>query len=172
MLAQSDNTVAEAMARQVAIAQGLPATFDGAAEAMTRVLTLWGLPADEFHIADASGYSHENQLAPSVLTSLLVRAASGKYPALAQIFDLLPVAGWSGTVTSRFGKPDTANARGMVRAKTGTLDGVNSISGVVQTADGAVLAFSVLAMDVPVRSSLAPEALDRIVAKIASCGCS
>src|SRR5581483_4382870 len=138
MLAESDNTLAETMARQVALARGLPASFDGGAQAVTQVLTELGLLPEEFHIADGSGYSRENQLAPTVLTALLVRAADGKHPALSDIFDVWPVAGSSGSMHGRFGEPDTTNAQGLVRAKSGTLQSVNAISGVVQTADGAL----------------------------------
>jgi D-alanyl-D-alanine carboxypeptidase/D-alanyl-D-alanine-endopeptidase (penicillin-binding protein 4) len=172
MLAESDNTLAETLARQVALAKGMQhVSFDDAAQAVTQVLTELGLPASQFHIADGSGYSTQNQLSPNVLTGLLVRAADGKHPALADVFNVMPVAGWSGSMDYRFAKPDSTNAQGLVRAKSGTLHSVNSISGVVQTADGALLAFAVLAVDVPVWQYPAQDALDRIVAKVASCGC-
>ncbi len=172
MLAESDNTLAESLARQVALAKGMQhVSFDDAAQAVTQVLTELGSPAGQFHIADGSGYSTQNQLSPNVLTGLLVRAADGKHPALADVFNVMPVAGWSGSMDYRFAKPDSTNAQGLVRAKSGTLHSVNSISGVVQTADGALLAFAVLAVDVPVWQYPAQDALDRIVAKVASCGC-
>jgi D-alanyl-D-alanine carboxypeptidase/D-alanyl-D-alanine-endopeptidase (penicillin-binding protein 4) len=171
MLAESDNTLAETLARQVALAKGLPGSFEGGAQAVTQVLTELGLPAGQFHIADGSGYSTENRLSPNVLTGLLVRAADGKHAALAGVFNVMPVAGWSGSMDYRFAKPESTNAQGMVRAKSGTLHSVNSISGVMQTADGALLAFAVLAEDVPTWQYPAQDALDRIVAKVASCGC-
>lgn len=169
MLGDSDNTVAEALARQVAVAKGKPASFEGAAAALDEVLTELGLPTAEFDMADGSGYSRLNQLSPSVLTGLLAKAASDAK--LADLVNALPVAGWSGSMDYRFAKADAAAGIGVVRAKSGTLTGINSISGVVQTADGGLAAFSVLAERVPLGQYAAQEALDRIVATIAACGC-
>ena len=171
MLGKSDNVLAESLARQVAVAKGKPASFEGAAEAMDQVLAELGLPRDQFKMADGSGYSRNNRLSPAVLTGLLSKAAGGTQPVLMDLFNALPVSGWSGTMDYRFAKPDASNALGVVRAKSGSLSGVNSISGVVQTVDGAFLAFAVLAEDVPTWQFPAQDALDRIVAKIASCGC-
>ncbi len=171
MLGDSDNTLAEALARQVAIAKGKPASFDGAAEAVEQVLTELGMPAGQFDLADGAGYSTQNQLSPSVLTGLMTKAADGRHPGLTDLFNLLPVACWSGSMDYRFAKPEAASGLGVVRAKSGTLQKVNSISGIVQTADGNLLAFAVLAENVPTWQYPAQDALDRIVAKIASCGC-
>ncbi len=171
MLGESDNTLAEALARQVALAKGKPASFDGAAQAVEQVLTELGLPAGQFDLADGAGYSRLNQLSPAVLTGLMAKAANGQHAALADLFNLLPVAGWSGSMDYRFAKPEAASGLGVVRAKSGTLNKVNSISGVVQTVDGGLLAFAVLAENVPTWQYPAQDALDKIVAKIASCGC-
>lgn len=172
MLGESDNTLAEALARQVAVVKGQPASFEGAATAVEQVLTELGVPSGQFDIADGSGYSTRNQLSPAALTALITKAASDSFPALADMFNVLPIAGWSGSMDYRFAKPDAAAGLGVVRAKSGTLKGVNSISGVVQTADGGLIAFAVLAENVPVWQFPAQDALDRIVAKIAACGCS
>ena len=169
MLSESDNVVAEALGRQVALARNQPASFDGAAAAMTAVLAELGVPVDTIHLADASGLSRRNRIAPSVLTSLLVRAADGSRPELGALFSGLPVAAWSGTLADRFRQ--AAAGVGVVRAKTGTLSGVNALSGVVATADGRLLAFAALAEDVSAGPDPAQRALDRIAATLAACGC-
>lgn len=169
MLSESDNVVAEALGRQVALARNQPASFDGAAAAMTAVLGELGVPPDKIELADASGLSRRNRIAPSVLTSLLVLAANGSRPELAALFSGLPVAAWSGTLAERFQQATTGV--GVVRAKTGTLSGVNSLSGVVTTADGRLLAFAALADRVPAGPDPAQRALDRIAATLAACGC-
>ncbi|MFY1696515.1 D-alanyl-D-alanine carboxypeptidase/D-alanyl-D-alanine endopeptidase [Solwaraspora sp. WMMA2101] len=173
MLADSDNVVAEALARQVAIARGEPASYAGAAAAMDAVLADLGLPAEQSELFDGSGLSRTNRMSPRLLTELTVLAGSGSRPELAGIFAGLPVAAWSGTLQGRYratAAPQRAGA-GVVRAKTGSLSGVNSLAGTVTTADGRLLAFAVLADAVPLYIDQAQEALDRIAATLAGCGC-
>lgn len=171
MLADSDNVVGEALARQVALARDQPASFDGGAAAMDTVVGELGLPVDQTTVSDGSGLSRRNRISPALLTDVLALAADGSKPELAGIFAGLPVAGWSGTLAERFASPSAGAAVGVVRAKTGTLSEVNSVAGVVTTKDGRLLAFAVLADQVPVGPEQAIPALDRIVGALADCGC-
>ncbi|RKR89597.1 D-alanyl-D-alanine carboxypeptidase/D-alanyl-D-alanine-endopeptidase (penicillin-binding protein 4) [Micromonospora pisi] len=171
MLADSDNVVAEALARQVALARQQPASFDGAAAAMDTVVGELGLDANQTAVSDGSGLSRRNRISPALLTDVLGLAADGSKPELAGIFAGLPVAGWSGTLTERFASPAAVAALGAVRAKTGTLSEVNAISGTVTTAQGRLLAFAVLADRVPSGPEQAGSALDKIAAALAACGC-
>jgi D-alanyl-D-alanine carboxypeptidase/D-alanyl-D-alanine-endopeptidase (penicillin-binding protein 4) len=171
MLEQSDNTIAEVLSRQVALAAGKPASFTGATQAMIAELGELGLPANEIKLADASGLSRQNQISPSLLTDLLTLAASGKQPRLTPMFGGLPVAGWSGTLRTRFASPRSNEVgQGVVRAKTGSLSGVNAISGQLVTRDGRLLVFAILADDTG-NSLAARAALDRIAARLVACGC-
>jgi D-alanyl-D-alanine carboxypeptidase/D-alanyl-D-alanine-endopeptidase (penicillin-binding protein 4) len=130
-----------------------------------------GLPADEADLSDASGLSRNNAISPKLLTDLLALAARGEQPALSAMFGGLPVAGWSGTLRSRFVTPAPNRiGQGLVRAKTGTLTGVNTISGQLVTGDGRLLVFAIMA-DRTGDSVLARQALDRIAAKLVTCGC-
>jgi serine-type D-Ala-D-Ala carboxypeptidase/endopeptidase (penicillin-binding protein 4) len=171
MLEQSDNTMAEVLSRQVALAAQQPASFDGATRAMIAKLQELGLPPGEIKLADASGLSRLNAISPSLLTDLLTLAASGKQPALGSMFAGLPVAGWSGTLRTRFVTPAPNQAgQGLVRAKTGSLTGVNTISGQLVTKDGRLLVFAIMA-DRTGDSLSARQALDRIAARLVACGC-
>jgi D-alanyl-D-alanine carboxypeptidase/D-alanyl-D-alanine-endopeptidase (penicillin-binding protein 4) len=171
MLQQSDNVIAEALGRQVALAAGRPASFDGAAAAITAKLTELGLPAEEARLYDASGLSRRNAISPSLLTDVLALAAGGTQPAVAAMFGGLPVAGWSGTLRTRFVTPDPNRVgQGVVRAKTGSLSGVNAMAGELVTRDGRLLVFAIMAKGAP--STLAARAaLDRVAATLAACGC-
>lgn len=169
MLTESDNTLAEMLAHQAALAKGKPGSFAGAAAAMEEVLTELGLDPQQSDLLDGSGMSSSNKISPQVLTGLLVKAANDAGTPLADFFNGLPVGGWSGTMLERFGKSKAGY--GVVRAKSGTLTGVNSLSGVVQTADGRLLAFAALADQVPVGRDIAQPALDKIAAALAGCGC-
>jgi D-alanyl-D-alanine carboxypeptidase/D-alanyl-D-alanine-endopeptidase (penicillin-binding protein 4) len=171
MLEQSDNTMAEALGRQVALAGGEPASFEGAGRAMLAKLGELGMPAGGATLADASGLSRNNGISPAFLIELLSLAAAGEQPTLTGIFSGLPVAGWSGTMAKRFVAPQANQvAHGVVRAKTGTLSGVNTMAGELITKDGRLLVFAIMASGSgnPVT---AKAALDRLPAKLVACGC-
>jgi D-alanyl-D-alanine carboxypeptidase/D-alanyl-D-alanine-endopeptidase (penicillin-binding protein 4) len=162
MLVNSDNTLAEMMARQVALVLDKPASFAGGAAAVTQELSALGLPMGGVHIVDGSGLSHQNQLTPALLTGILTLAASPNQPRLHSLFTGLPVAGYSGTLQSRFATPSANPADGDVRAKTGTLTGVNTLAGYVVDAQGRLLVFAAMADQVTAGTEPAEEALDQI----------
>jgi D-alanyl-D-alanine carboxypeptidase/D-alanyl-D-alanine-endopeptidase (penicillin-binding protein 4) len=168
MLSRSDNDLAEALARAVALAQGEPASFAGAAAAVGAVLA--GLGITGVDLDDGSGLSRSNRLQPASLTRLLARA--GSEDRFAPLLAGLPVAGFDGTLARRYRTGPGVPAAGVVRAKTGTLDGVSALAGLVQTADGRLLAFDLTADGVPLGATRGAEAaLDRLAAALASCGC-
>ncbi|MGE5831106.1 MAG: D-alanyl-D-alanine carboxypeptidase/D-alanyl-D-alanine-endopeptidase [Micromonosporaceae bacterium] len=174
MLAESDNIVAEALARQVALAQNQPASFDGAAAATIQVLGQLGLDVNATTLVDGSGLSHQNRVSVQLLTSVLVHAADPELPELRSILSGLPVAAYSGTLADRYRSTNNgAAAAGVVRAKTGTLGGfhVSALAGLAVDADGRLLAFSIVTNGAA--NTLAAQfALDRVAAAIAACGCS
>jgi D-alanyl-D-alanine carboxypeptidase/D-alanyl-D-alanine-endopeptidase (penicillin-binding protein 4) len=130
-----------------------------------------GLPTDEYDLYDASGLSRHDGISPVMLTQTLALAATGKVPALAGLFDGLPVAGWSGTLANRFRAPEgNTVGQGVVRAKTGSLSGVNTMSGVLVTKDGRLLVFAIMASG-GASASQAKQALDQVPARLVGCGC-
>jgi serine-type D-Ala-D-Ala carboxypeptidase/endopeptidase (penicillin-binding protein 4) len=168
MLVDSDNVVAEALARQVALARGEAPSYAGAADAMTKVVAELGVQVGDVELADGSGLSRSNQLTPALLAELLLAVLDD--PVLAGMLAGLPVAGWSGTLVDRYRSPQphTGPGAGVVRAKTGGLAGVSTLAGLVVTADGRLLVFALMANDAPFG---APNDLDRIAATLAACGC-
>jgi D-alanyl-D-alanine carboxypeptidase len=171
MMSESDNVVAEMLARQVALARGQPASFEGASAAMRSTLEELGVPVAGYSLHDGSGLSRLNRLSPGLVTALLVTAARADRPDLHGVFTGLPVAGYSGTLAGRYRSPQAGgSAAGEVRAKTGTLTGVSSIAGIVVDLDGRTLAFAVMS-DANKSTPAAVEAMDRIAATLAACGC-
>ena len=171
MLGESDNDLAEALARQVALEEGQPASFSGGANAVRQVLGRLGV-AQGVSLVDGSGLSTDDRLTVAALSRLLGLAASADHPALRSVVTGLPVAAFSGTLTDRYGRTKARSGAGLVRAKTGTLNGVSSLAGLVQTDDGRLLVFAFLADDVPTGGVFAAEAaLDRTAAALADCGC-
>jgi D-alanyl-D-alanine carboxypeptidase/D-alanyl-D-alanine-endopeptidase (penicillin-binding protein 4) len=169
MLANSDNVLAEALARQVALARDQPATFAGAATAVIAELKQLGADVD---VVDGSGLSRRNQLTAGALTTVLSTAASDQHEGLRPLLTGLSVAGWSGTLNDRFTGGASTKAVGAVRGKTGTLSGVDALAGTVVDADGRQLAFAFIANGVPDGGGPAAEvALDAAAAAVSACGC-
>jgi len=173
MLTQSNNVIAENLARQVAIATGRPASFSGAAAAEAAVLRKLGVRGT-IRLVDGSGLSPQDRIAPDVLIQLIRLAASAKRPGLRAVITSLPVAGFSGTLApggSVF--PDVGQAGlGVVRAKTGNLSTVVSLAGIAQARDGQLFAFAFMA-DRLSSNGLDTGAFDltRLATALAGCGC-
>lgn len=145
-LTNSDNDIAEALARQTAIAKGESADFAGARRAVTTELKKLQVPTAGARLADGSGLDREGRVTPALLTTLLARAADPERPGLRPVLTGLPVAGFTGTLSTRYQDgTDTTGATGRIRAKTGTLSGVNALSGTVVDPQGRLLAFAFLA---------------------------
>ncbi|MDL4774001.1 MULTISPECIES: D-alanyl-D-alanine carboxypeptidase/D-alanyl-D-alanine endopeptidase [Thermomonosporaceae] len=169
LMTESDNDVAEAMARQVAIKLGRPASFADAAQAVRQVLAGLGA-AEGVQVNDGSGLSPLNRITPLALARLASLAASPDHPELRSVITGLPVAGFSGTLRPpRYTVAASQAGAGTVRAKTGTLAGVSTLAGVAYDADGRLLAFAFMAGDG--KSPVDPGKLDRLAATVASCGC-
>jgi D-alanyl-D-alanine carboxypeptidase/D-alanyl-D-alanine-endopeptidase (penicillin-binding protein 4) len=146
MLTNSDNDLGEALARQAARATGRPATFAGGAAAVRAELARYGVPLDGAVFTDGSGLSHADRLAPRTLAGVLAAAASAAHPELRPVLTGLPVAAFTGTLTSRF---HASAGAGLVHAKTGTLTGTNTIAGTVLAPSGRLLAFSFMSQGAP-----------------------
>ncbi|WP_460369352.1 D-alanyl-D-alanine carboxypeptidase/D-alanyl-D-alanine endopeptidase [Actinocorallia lasiicapitis] len=162
----SDNDVAESMIRQVAIAKGQPATFEGGARAVRQVLQSLGV-AEGVNTVDGSGLSPRDRITPLALARIVALDASGKTPALRTVISGMPVAGFSGTLTERF--TGTGGA-GIVRAKTGTLSKVATLAGIVTDADGRLLTFAFMDNDA-VDLGASRTILDTLASTVVSCGC-
>ena len=172
MLEESNNVIAENLARQVALKQGRPASFTGSAAAVTSELARLGAGAG-LHLVDGSGLSPHDVIAPATLVKVLQLAVtSTKVRAL---LAGLPVAGFSGTLSA--GQSVFAGiggaARGQVRAKTGNLSTVTALAGLVTDQNGRTLAFAFMADKIPSAALLhtAANAIDDAAAALANCGC-
>jgi D-alanyl-D-alanine carboxypeptidase/D-alanyl-D-alanine-endopeptidase (penicillin-binding protein 4) len=171
MLEESNNVIAENLARQVAITTGRAASFSGAAGAVTAVLHSLGVTG-ELSLADGSGLSPADRISPAVLVQLIALAAS--HPQLRSVLTGLPVEGFSGTLMqggSVFGLGGQAGF-GVVRAKTGNLNTVAALAGTVYARNGQLLAFAVMADKVPAGSlDNAATMMVGLASTLAGCGC-
>ena len=103
------------------------------------VLEKMGVPAEEFVMYDGSGLSRMNMVSPYAVARLLINMRESNEFAI--YYDSLPLAGVDGTLKRRM--RGTA-AENNVRAKTGYVGHVRSLSGYVETADGEPVVFSIL----------------------------
>ncbi|MEO5876207.1 MAG: D-alanyl-D-alanine carboxypeptidase/D-alanyl-D-alanine-endopeptidase, partial [Streptosporangiaceae bacterium] len=169
LLECSDNDLTEAMARHVALKQGLPASFNGGARAVHDVLQGLGA-AQGIATVDGSGLSPLNRITPMGLARLVATAAAGKRPELRTVIIGMPVAGFSGTLADRYLAGSTRGGAGAIRAKTGTLNQVATLAGVTTDRSGRLLAFAFMANDVTDLGQ-ARAALDQLATTITACGC-
>lgn len=122
-----------------------------------------GVNADELVFSDGSGLSRNDMITASASLQLLTYMSRHRY---ADVFrEALPIAGVDGTLRNRM--RDTP-AMGNVRAKTGTLSSVASLSGYVTTAAGERLVFSMMLNNYADVSTVRKDSIDTIAVVLAS----
>jgi D-alanyl-D-alanine carboxypeptidase/D-alanyl-D-alanine-endopeptidase (penicillin-binding protein 4) len=136
MLNVSDNTAAELFTKELGFeATGTGTTAAGIA-AIRADLAADRIPVSQLVMDDGSGLDRADRVTCSLLVADLQHLGAGGVAAKG-----LPVAGQTGTLRTRLvGTP----AAGRLRAKTGTLDDVASLSGFVLPKAGVALPGSVL----------------------------
>jgi len=102
-----------------------------------------GVDSQLIRLNDGCGLSRENLLTPRFQTSLLEFLSKRPYFELFR--STLPISGIDGTLRNRLSATDV---RGSIHAKTGTLNGVTTLSGYITTQSGRNLIFSIFANQV------------------------
>jgi D-alanyl-D-alanine carboxypeptidase/D-alanyl-D-alanine-endopeptidase (penicillin-binding protein 4) len=110
-----------------------------AVTALGKFLNTAGVPAGDVFFDEGSGLSRNN-LTTANATVALLRFMAGQTNA-SDFINALPIAGVDGTLRRRM---KNTLAEGNIRAKTGTLRWVNSLSGYVTSKAGERLAFSIM----------------------------
>lgn len=141
MMKKSNNSMAESLFYQLAAQKGKSRA--GRKQAVAHYNTLIrhiGLDPTHYQIADGSGLSLYNYLSPELLGRML-RYAYKNDDIYRHLLPSLPIAGEDGTLRKRM---RGSAAQGNVRAKTGTVEGVSTLSGYLTTATGNLLCFSIM----------------------------
>lgn len=163
----SDNLLAERLARLASRAAGNAFNIEGVAQTFAQVLTDLEIDPTKLRVLDASGLSKGNRVTASLIGQLLFKIHKDEKYNL--IYSSLPVGGISGTLESRFLTTAPA-AVGLVRAKTGTLNGTVTLAGYVESVAREYV-FVTLADDIQRgtrASDKARAAIDRILGRIAA----
>ncbi len=142
----SSNFIAEQVLKTLgAEVSGAPGTTAGGIAVLEDYLASLGIPREEFKLINGSGLTRNARLRPTHLTAVMADMAGD--PRVGHEFMAsLAIGGRDGTLWARFTDEDEVDR---VRGKTGTLDGVHCLAGIVEAADGEIYAFAYLVNELP-----------------------
>lgn len=119
------------------------------------------IDSTQFSLSDGSGLSSSNLMSPLALTQLLRYIR--RHPRYASFAAGLPQAGFAGSLRTRFlGTP----LAGRVRAKTGSISRVQSLSGYIEQGPGKTLMFSIQANHHAETTRMMLAAIDSLVVEM------
>lgn len=146
-LKPSDNLYADSLYLHAAAKlQGGPVNWEHAKSIMRQFLQKQtGIDLKTAVLTDGSGLSRHDQLTPRQTVQLL-QFLHDRFSLAYEFIAALPIAGYDGTLQKRFLKP---KQRGFVRAKTGTMTGIVTLSGYLYTANAHTLAFAIFINGMP-----------------------
>jgi D-alanyl-D-alanine carboxypeptidase/D-alanyl-D-alanine-endopeptidase (penicillin-binding protein 4) len=138
--------------------KGTGGTVQAGLEVLRGFLNNAGISSDDYAFYDGSGLSRENLVTPHAVVELLRYAST--QPWGKEFHDSLPSAGVDGSLADRCKDLDPA---AHVYAKTGSLDGVKTLSGYAVTAKGELVAFSILANNLSLPGKQVNDVIDRVI---------
>ncbi|MGO9570998.1 MAG: D-alanyl-D-alanine carboxypeptidase/D-alanyl-D-alanine-endopeptidase [Desulfomonilaceae bacterium] len=133
------------MAEQINMAMGAkvhgaPGTREKGLSVIRKYLLSCGVSEESFSLSEASGLSRNNRVSASALVRVLLQA-SRDFSYNAEYMASFGVAGVDGTLKEKFTDP---NVKRRLRAKTGTLRGVNALAGYGITPSGKTFVIAVI----------------------------
>jgi D-alanyl-D-alanine carboxypeptidase/D-alanyl-D-alanine-endopeptidase (penicillin-binding protein 4) len=140
LMKESKNLYAETLTRTLGFTALGEGTFAKGKEIIEETLEEMGVAKGSYSYADASGLSRLNLASADTLVKILKHMYGHQY--FDSFYNALPAAGVDGTLEHRLKE---TKAQNNLRAKTGTIANVSAISGYLRTADGEMLAFSMIA---------------------------
>jgi D-alanyl-D-alanine carboxypeptidase len=136
--------------------------FANGCRAVTEFWNDKGLDTTGLRLFDGSGLSKDNALTPKLLTDVLFYMMSSPYSYI--FYNSLPLSGISGTLKHYTnGTP----AEGMIRAKTGTVAGVKSFAGYVNTLSGKKLVFAIIVNNISCRAKTLKKKMESLFVRMA-----
>lgn len=156
----SDNLNAEMILRALSLKYyGKPASAEKGIKLIDSLITLAGNDPKLYKIVDGSGLSFYNLISTELLIQVLKYIYKNNKEAFINLFNSLPIAGIDGTLKDRMKESPVFSK---VRAKTGTLSGVNNICGFLLNESNHLIAFSVLIQNFTGSSKFARQAQEKI----------
>lgn len=142
MMKESDNLFADMLFKKIGqVRFGRPGTWQKGSRAVRDFLIEQvGLDVERIVIMDGSGLSRYNQISPHHLVAALSWMKK-QFGCASEFCASLPISGTDGTLYNRM---QDASLKGKVRAKTGTMTGISTLSGYATTKEGEDLAFCIM----------------------------
>jgi len=159
----SQNLYAETLARTLGLALRGDGSFAAGKTVVEEALRDMAIENGSYAYVDGSGLSRQNLVSADTIVRIFKFMYRHKY--FQQFYDALPIAGVDGTIGSRM---KGTRAENNAHAKTGEIAYVRSLSGYVRTADGEMLAFSMIANNFLVPSRAAEYVQDAAVERLAN----
>jgi D-alanyl-D-alanine carboxypeptidase/D-alanyl-D-alanine-endopeptidase (penicillin-binding protein 4) len=161
LIKYSNNAIAESLVKALAVqATTGPGAWSAGSAAVLSQLAALGVPTDGIRLVDGSGLSRENRVTARTLVRAL-RVARASFQLGPELLAALPIAGRDGTLRKR-----AEGAADRVRAKTGLLEQVTSLSGYAELADGTPVVFSLLVNGYRSSDGAAMDAVDAFAAAL------
>ncbi len=158
----SQNFFAEQLFKTIGLEKlGFGSVVNGV-NAVKEVFAEIGLNPDNIIMADGSGLSHLNMVTPRQVVELLKYMYSNK-KVYYDFYNSLPIAGVDGTLGKRM---KNTSAENVIRAKTGYIGFVRSLSGYAVTGDNEPIAFSMIANNFSVPVKLADNLQDLVCLRL------
>ncbi|MBM3681856.1 MAG: hypothetical protein FJW84_00155 [Actinobacteria bacterium] len=186
----SNNQDAEIIARVASLVSENDPSTDAATELLLKDVELMGISSVDNTISDASGLSRSNKISATDLSQLIYKSINN--PEIIKqnkgdtskfmispstqiptdpwpLFTGLATGNGLGTMKKRFDEAGSPG-RGVVRAKTGSLNRVITLAGTVTTKDNVFISFAILVNRVE-QPRAVREVIDDLLNELAKCNC-
>lgn len=149
VLQDSDNVYTESLTKTLGATVGNEGTFQGGVQIIQKTLNQQlGLDFSQTKMMDGSGLSRYNLISPQLFSELLYKMHH--HPSGQSFKNALPVSGETGTLKNRLQATNEEqedlkkNKSPKILAKTGTMTGVSTLSGYLDTKHNQTLIFSIM----------------------------
>ena len=160
---QSNNLIAESILKTVAKEVTGKGAFQTGTELLAKFASKSGISAEKISLYDGSGLSRMTVISPKNFVTLLSYMYRNEDKDI--FINSLAIPGESGTLKRRLTK---SVAQKQLWAKSGSMNGINNLSGYIKTKDNEMLAFAIMIMNDTVPQTISSNIIDLICMRLAA----